>query len=200
MKDWRRPQLKKRRFLKAYRQYGADEVRPRLAEVVKGAEFWVALAVGAGLAGIGGDSPLHRLQAGQVDSAIITYAAIAFGFCLAGLTIAITLPDAAFATELATPENGKPPSRTAFSDLLFVFSWTAVTHWLVIVLSLLALPLLRPDAPLIGAESSVYHRFIVGLTVAATIYALLQFLITVITLSQVGNVYVQHIQRHDPDD
>jgi hypothetical protein len=58
---------------------------------------------------------------GDVTTGLIAYAAIALGFCVAGLTISLTLPDRDFASQLAfCKEKGEPTN--AYSDLLFVFS------------------------------------------------------------------------------
>jgi hypothetical protein len=60
---------------------------------------------------------------GEVLTIVLAYAATAFGFSVAGLTVALTLPDAAFVHELATKKpTGKFAELTrkpnAYSDLL----------------------------------------------------------------------------------
>jgi hypothetical protein len=64
---------------------------------------------------------------------LIAYASIALGFCVAGLTISLTLPDRDFASHLATLKC-PGQSTNSYSDLLFVFSWTAIAHWGVILM------------------------------------------------------------------
>jgi hypothetical protein len=60
---------------------------------------------------------------------LIAYASIALGFCIAGLTISLTFPDAKFTARMSELSGKTSP----YSDLLFVFSWTAIAHWCAVV-------------------------------------------------------------------
>ena len=78
-----------------------------------------------------------KVKVGEITGALLTYVAIAVGFALAGLTLALTLPDRGFARLLADKVLPKLPSKpNAYSDLLFVFSWTGLLLWMVIVLAI----------------------------------------------------------------
>jgi hypothetical protein len=57
---------------------------------------------------------------GDLTTGLIAYASIALGFCVAGLTISLTLPDRDFASPLATLKR-PGQSTNSYSDLLFCF-------------------------------------------------------------------------------
>jgi hypothetical protein len=139
---------------------------------------------------------------GEVLTIVLAYAAIAFGFSVAGLTVALTLPDAAFVHELATRKpTGKLAELTrkpnAYSDLLFVYSWTAAWHWVVLVLGFGELAIYGAGRRVAGSGIPPATQILDGLLVLATAYAVLQFLVTLITLSQVGNRYIERLKERD---
>jgi hypothetical protein len=114
------------------------------------------------------------------------------------------LPDDKFVYHLATadPKNERlrnhPRKPNAYSDLLFVYSWTALLHWLVIVFSFAMVFGLGFDHRLGGDHISALTRATDGLLVFLIAYASVQFVITLVTLSQVGRRYVRHLkQRSD---
>jgi hypothetical protein len=189
-------------MLRTVASYIRREVWPRRREIIWSTELLLALAVGAF---IGWQAPhlAASTKLGDLLTIILAYAAVAFGFCVAGLTVALTIPDAEFTRDLATR---KPPGfqfkrvkrePNAYSDLLFVFSWTAVAHWAVILVGLAALFTRGFDRIL--AHGDVATRTTDGILAFVVSYAILQFLITVITLSQVGNVYVARLRERDAE-
>jgi hypothetical protein len=137
---------------------------------------------------------------GDILTVVLAYAAVAFGFCLAGLTVALTLPDEKFVHKLATMEPSerqvikKSRAVNAYSDLLFVFSWTAVAHWLVISFGLFLLVACGAEHKLVAGSYGLNERLTLGVFSFFVVYALCQFLITLITLSQVGNHYVGELK------
>jgi hypothetical protein len=147
--------------------------------------------MGALVAFGGADDILAGVHTKEIAATLLTYAAIALGFCLAGLTLALTLPDRDFAKRLATSINKR--TTDAYSDLLFVFSWTAIAHW-VSVVSALLLILLWQDQPLIPSDVLPSRRFMVALVTILVAYSFFQFLITLITLSQVGRTYINSLK------
>jgi hypothetical protein len=131
-----------------------------------------------------------------VDIAVgyLGYAAIALGFCVGGMTIALTFPDREFITGLATFQI--PDKKgDALSSLLFVFSWTALVHWISLVVILAAVLIKgHQDQELLSA-TSIHSRVIIGTIVALCSYALMQFVITVLTLWQIGGLYIDGLKR-----
>lgn len=173
-------------------QYLREEALPRTADIFKGSEFWIAVIVGA-LCGIWGHLVIPpTTKVSDVCVALLTYAAIALGFSLAGLTLVLTLPNPNFVKELANtrPEKSKHDSYT---NLLFVFTWTAFAHWILILMSVVLLVISGSNLPVLPM---IYtrHQIMTGILAALSVYCLLQFLITLFTLSQVGRVNITLIR------
>lgn len=136
---------------------------------------------------------------GDVTTGLIAYAAIALGFCVAGLTISLTLPDHDFASQLAFRQDEGEPTN-AYSDLLFVFSWTAIAHWFALVSLFGILLFIESGTPLMPPGSSCVRIGSISLVSGICVYCLCQFLITLITLSQVGRVYITHLIKKHQDE
>ena len=118
-------------MLKAVYHYLANEVRPRWKSIVFSWETVISVAVGVWVFRCGGNIFRSFPRVINIATGLIAYAAIALGFCIAGLTISLTFPDSQFTQLLASPhKNGK---GNHYSDLIFVFSWTAFVHWLALV-------------------------------------------------------------------
>jgi hypothetical protein len=187
-------------MLKTLGAYISREAWPRKGEICSGGEFWFAAAAGA-LTGWFAPHLASDTSLGDALAIVLAYAAIAFGFSVAGLTVALTLPDGEFVRELATLEptgdklRGLKRRPNAYGDLLFVYSWTAILHWLVIALSFALVIAFGFDHRLGGRRIGEPTRAIDGLLVFLLTYAAIQFLYTVITLSQVGHHYIAKLRR-----
>jgi len=173
-------------------QYLRDEGVPRSRKIILSPESFIAIMVAIAFWRWGDRFFYQSPKIGDVATGLIAYASIALGFCVAGLTISLTLPDQDFATRLAVLKGDEEPTN-AYSDLLFVFSWTAIAHWLALIV-LFALTLFaESSSPLLPIGHSRLRGFFVSATACICAYCLCQFLITLITLSQVGNVYIKHL-------
>jgi hypothetical protein len=160
--------------------------------------LWLAIIIGVMIYRWAGHTALSRLKIGEITPALLTYGAIALGFSIAGLTLALTLPDREFAKRLADSVLPKlPPKQNAYSDLLFVFSWTAVLHWMVIIIALCSSVLVGQDQEILPQQAGVGHRLIVSFLVSAVVYSVCQFLVTVITLSEVGQTYIGDLRKRE---
>jgi hypothetical protein len=180
--------------IKALVWYGWREMVPRLGSIIFSGGMFISVAVGL-LAGVWGTQAIPATTTvGALSIAFLTYAAIALGFSLAGLTLALTLPNNDFVRLLCSKRAPKK-EHDSYSDLLFVFSWTAIVHWLLVVVSVMLVLLVNPAQPAFQVE---HHRLKAGLVSGLSVYCLLQFLITLITLSQVGTVYINHLQATPP--
>ena len=181
-------------------RYVSREAWPRRGEILRGGEFWIAVVAGA-IVGLIAPQLASDTKLGDALTIVLAYAAIAFGFSVAGLTVALTLPDAEFVRELATmkPKGAKLRSLerepNAYGDLLFVYSWTAILHWLVIMPAFLLVVIFGFDHRLGGTGISFATRLADCLLVFLLVYAAVQFLITVITLSQVGHHYIEKLKK-----
>ncbi len=170
--------------------YSCKTVFPRLPLILFSSDLWIAVAVGFIGAYWGSEVVPSTTTTAAISVAFLTYASIALGFSLAGLTLALTLPNDSFVKLLSstTPEKKRHDS---YSDLLFVFSWTAVIHWVFVMVTVGLVLFVKPEQP---AFETGRHRLISGLVTGFSVYCLLQFLITLFTLAQVGSVYIDHLQ------
>ena len=179
-------------MIRDLRSYLSDEAKPRIRKIIGGSELWIALACGILIGGWGDRFVGTDLKVGDIVSSLLAYSAIALGFCLSGLIIALTLPDREFAKLLAT-HRASASSPNSYSNLMFVFSWTAIAHW-VEVLGVLALLVFRgTEAQVFPLLSNWHHRLVIGAVGFVASYALFQFLIAVITLSMVGRLYIDRL-------
>lgn len=167
------------------------EVLPRKKGIVVSGDFFLALIGGIASGYWGASFVPSTTTVGSLAIALLTYAAIALGFTLAGLTLVLTLPNESFVKLLCF---SIPPKRNhdSYSDLLFIFSWTAVLHWLILLVSIGMLLFVNPQEPAFPFER---HRVVSGLATGLTVYGLLQFLVTLITLAHVGATYIKHLRK-----
>lgn len=173
-------------------QYFRDDGVPRLRKIFISPESLVAIVVAVAFLKWGDRMFSQSPKIADVTTGLIAYAAIALGFCVAGLTISLTLPDQDFATKLACLKDSDEPTN-AYSDLLFVFSWTAIAHWLALIVLFALTLFVEGSSPLLPIGHSRLRGVWIAATAGICAYCLCQFLITLITLSQVGNIYIRHL-------
>ncbi|SEC21774.1 hypothetical protein [Terriglobus roseus] len=179
--------------LKVLFSFYRKAVKERSSEILFTQETLISVVVG-GTIGLFGNR-LFPGSAKLLDIAVgfLGYAAIALGFCVGGMTIALTFPDREFMTDLATltiPER----RGNALENLLFVFSWTAVVHWSALAFLLVAILLHGHQDNQLLTTQSVISRLWISFIVFICCYALLQFVITVLTLWQVGGAYIGRLR------
>lgn len=178
--------------------YVQTEVGPRWRKIVTSSQLIASatIAVVSGVWGpIIGGGPL---ELGDVALSLLAYGAVSFGFSVASLTLVLAIPHARFSAWLAT--TGSKNDRSRYQDLLFVFSWTAVAHWLLIVIVLALLAVNGTDAPLVPVGSSTRLRVSVALLSFSTSHGVFQFLVALITLAQFGRVYVGYLAQAEERD
>ncbi len=176
-------------MLKPLGHYLRHEVRPRWRKIVLTWESLAASVVVIVLLGFGGRLFALYPKISDLTTGVIAYASIALGFCIAGLTISLTFPEPQFTIGLAAPSGRTSP----YSDLLFVFSWTAVVHWCAVLVMFLVILLTDGSGSLLPMGYSTTRVSAVALIAGLCVYCLFQFLITLITLSQVGSVYIKFL-------
>lgn len=179
-------------MLKPLFQYLRDDGVPRLRQIVISPESLIAVLVVFAFLKWGDHFFSQFPKIGDLTTGLIAYASIALGFCVAGLTISLTLPDQDFATKLACLKENNEPTN-AYSDLLFVFSWTAIAHWFALIVLFTLTLFTESTSSLLPSGHSCLRGWIVSLVGGICVYCLCQFLITLITLSQVGNTYIKHL-------
>jgi hypothetical protein len=135
--------------------------------------------------------PLDKIKIAGVTGAILSYASIAFGFCLTGMALSLTIPDRAFAIKMATTYVGdEKKGLSTYSDLIFIFSWAALAHLVAIALSLIPLFVVSTDASFQDLFASPASKGALCFYVGWLAYCVCRFAITILTLSQVGSVYL----------
>lgn len=169
------------------------EAAPRASDILWTQDTLLAVAIGIIFAAWGPGHLTRAPKASDLATAFVAYAAIALGFCVGGMTVALTLPDRDFVTKLAGVEL-KNRSGNALSGLLFVFTWTAVVHWAAIAAMLLFMLIDGGNAQSFVAGAGVRRRIFDGGIAALCSYALLQFLITVLTLAHVASLYISALK------
>jgi hypothetical protein len=186
-------------MIKPLYQYVRDEGLPRWRGIIVSPETGFSVLVCVLFFRWGWQWFASSPKVGDVTTGLIAYAAIALGFCVAGLTISLTLPDRDFASQLAFCKKEGEPTN-AYSDLLFVFSWTAIVHWFALVSLFCILLFIESSSPLIPPGSAIPRIAAISLVSGICVYCLCQFLITLITLSQVGRTYILHLIAKHQDE
>lgn len=125
-------------MIKPLLSYVKTGLLPRLGRILFQPQVLLSVVIGASCFHWGPSLAAAQLKASDVGGMILTYAAIAFGFCITGMALVLTLPSDRF---LKTLQNHKSDTKgqSSYLDLLFVFSWTAVCHWLLVVSAIAAI-------------------------------------------------------------
>jgi hypothetical protein len=178
-------------------QYAGEEIVPRWRRIIFQPQVIGALGLGVLTWRYGASWPVAGVKVGEATTMLLTYAAIAFGFCIAGMALVLTLPSETFVALLMKHKLGRN-SQSSYSDLLFVFSWTAIIHWTTVVLSIVAVCIGKSDRAMLNAWDGTGWRVLIALLASISSYALVQFLLTVITLSEVGRLYIRELSRRRP--
>jgi hypothetical protein len=174
----------------AMRQYSREEVLPRWRRIIWQPQVAFAVALVWFTSFYGAQLPAAGLKMSELTTIPLTYSAIAFGFCIAGMALVLTLPSEHFVSLLMKHRLGRN-TQNSYSDLLFVFSWTAIIHWIAVLMSIIAVCVRGGDRTVLTVDDGVAWRYFVGAIVGVSLYGLIQFLLTVITLSEVGRLYMK---------
>lgn len=191
------PRVFTKGLLTAFVGFWRREIGPRKRDIFLTQDFCLAALLAVAMAYWGPSTLTGAPKAADIATGFIAYASIALGFCVGGMTIALTLPDRAFVEKLAKLEI-ECKAGNALSGLLFVFTWTAVIHWLAIFSLLVALVFAGGDPRTFVADHGFARRIVIGAVTFLCTYALLRFLITVLTLAHVGLHYINELRKTDP--
>jgi hypothetical protein len=172
-------------MIKGVKYFVFEEIVPRAASLCRSSSLWLALAIGAmatcgKLMGLRSEGTVVGLA-----NVATTYAAISFGFCVSGLSLVLSCSRSSFTSRLVATRAEKAKFN-ALSDLIFVFSWTAIVHWVLLILAFVTTAFVDPGTKIVGGNASVVMLIGIGLGVALFSYAILEFLSVLITLSQFG--------------
>jgi hypothetical protein len=181
-------------MIKPVISYLGDEVAPRFRRVVWQPQVAIALGIGVLCFMCGRRWASSEIKLTDIAGLILTYAAIAFGFCITGMALVLTLPNDRFLKSLESHHLQKN-GPSSYSDLLFVFSWTAVCHWMLVVLCLAGIAIRGGSRAIIDQYDGRGWRLFISLFMVIGFYSLVQFLLTVITMSQVGRGYCRTLSE-----
>jgi hypothetical protein len=166
------------------------QVLARSYKIFVAADFFIALGVG-GIVGLFGRRWMSGVpKIGDVATILVAYTATVLGFLIAALAIAITHPSDSLVNTLAQTSLPGRKWSNAYSDLIFVFSWSAFVHWLQTVFIVTMVFTIRSEEPLIPIDPSCGRIMLAAALTASVTYCLLRFLVSLITIVQVGEVYI----------
>ena len=137
--------------------------------------------------------PLASLHIDALASAGLAYAALAFGACITGSVLVLTLPSTRQISEWATTaKQGNAHSR--LSDLLFVFTFSAMLQ--------LAVAMTCGFAFLLGGGGLVWpdnprptHVLLFALSTFVVLFSVQQLVAVVRTISTVGHAIIVGLNK-----
>lgn len=176
-------------MIKALLSFFRREFNPRWRRVVLSSQFIGSVAFVALFTSGVVRVPITAESASGLSGIVITYASIAFGFSLSTALVMLTLPRIQFLMFLRS-ESGSSKETSALEDLLFIFVWTGVVHWALIASTIVVWAGNGADNPLLPTVASWTERIWIGGWMGLGIYALAQFLVSIISLQQLGSVYI----------
>lgn len=180
-------------MLRTLKRFAFEEGAPRWKEIVFSSTPWLASAVGFVVSKHLINSA-DSISAHNFANASLTYSSIAFGFCVTAVTMCLAISDGVFVRKLVARKRKESCKHGAFSDLIFIFTWTAFMHIVLVATSLIALFRYKSTDPLFHPACRWWETGAAGAFVALQVYALMQFLTTVLTLSSVAKVYINHVE------
>jgi hypothetical protein len=164
------------------------QVWPRRESLLKDRHFWTSAVAAVILTAISWHLPLRRVPISTIALAALSYSAISFGACVTGTVLALTLPSAPQRRLWATT-GGAGSSFTHMSELLFVFTWSAVCQLAVVIAGACAY-VLGGNGIVGPADPSWTDVILVGAFLFVAMYAVLHLFTVVGTLSQLGAVSI----------
>lgn len=167
-------------------RYWRGQVWPRRGEYFTRRRLGLPLMVGLGLGFL---VPL----VGTVDVPIkdlagvgINYAALSFGACITGAVLAIGLPSESRVRRWAARRD-PITDLSSYSDLVFALTWSAMAQLQLLAVSILSV-VVGQDVDVVPPSAWVTHRTLLGLAIFSFLYAVIQLLTLVSTISQLGNL------------
>lgn len=176
-------------FTRDHLRYWRGQVGPRLAAAFLNRRSAAALVLAAMSTVAISHAPSRRLEIQDLASAGLSYAALSFGACITGAVLVLTLPSRqqiAFWAQSKVRESAK---HSNLSDLLFIFTFSAILQLAVAVVCGLAF-LLGGDLPLWPSSPLLTHVALLLLALIIVFYSFAQLLVVVYTISQIGAVLI----------
>jgi len=123
----------------------------------------------------------------ELTQAALAYGSTSFGFAITIYTLALTLPQPETVRLLsAHREEGEPTD--AYRKLLFIFSWTAISQGILVLLAFIGRLALPASESVSRSGLNVRRDALLWLLTFALAYAVLQFLNAVLAVAQLGRI------------
>ena len=172
----------------------SGQVRPRWRQISSRPRVAVVVLLGVAIGCAAPHMPLGRVRVTDLATAGLAFSALSFGACITGAVLALTLPAQENSDWITYTEEGHRHSY--YSDLIFVFTWSAAAQIGVVVVSAVAL-IAGGDNNAAPPGSWTSNRVLVGLAATIFFYALAQLWTVIETISQLGFVRISTFARHD---
>lgn len=176
-------------MIDSFLSYTRKDIFPRYQRVIFTSHPWIA-AVASLLFASGYVKTSSGLKYYDVINLLVTYDTVVMGFCVTAITICFTFSKRFSSVLCKSRDSGS--GFSAFEDLIFVFSWTAIIHLFSIVISFFAIifygnfPMNFPAGVLFELKVFIFSFF--------HIYSFLQFFVAVITVHQVAMIYAMVVK------
>jgi hypothetical protein len=166
--------------------YWRGQVWPRRRQLLTDRTLILAICGGALLTALAWHQPLGKAKISDLAGAELAFASISFGACVTGAVLALTLSPRDRISEWAGIVL--PGKRfSIYSDLMFVFTWSAVSQLGVIVAAGLGF-FLGGDGSIGPSRPRWSHIALLSLNCTIIIYALAQLFTIIATISQLAVV------------
>jgi len=143
---------------------------------------------------------LERVMSESVVAQMVNYNFMAFGFTIAALTITFAVPTTRFQEYMferaaRNPEKGQGP----WEDALFIMAWNGFVHFVGLATAVFALANCfnssSGDVKSVFAFDGSPNTLIFGVFIALQLYAVSQFLMTLLSSYFFCASYVRHSRR-----
>lgn len=160
------------------------QVVPRIGRLLKDWPPWLACGVAFAASVAIGHLPVGSMSISSVVTAGFTFASIALGACVAAIVLSLGLPGTERLRRWSLLD-GATQGKSALSDLIFFLVWAALSQISLISACVVALTL-GGDLPVAPRSDFGWHRIGIFCGVFIFCYALLQLIVVIRTLSEIG--------------
>lgn len=127
-----------------------------------------------------------------IANVFLTYDTVVFGFTPTALAVALAIPNSDFLQFVSSPA-GK--GSTPFRDFVFALTWNGVMHAISFAIVLISLFMFKEDFVFQPASMSIGAKSFFAILFGVQFYSAFQFIVTLITLWQISDLYVNFISR-----
>lgn len=174
------------------------QVWPRRRELLRSKSFWLALVIAPIATMLVFQSPGGSIPISEAASAGLTFSSISFGACFSATLLAIGLPGAQRIKNWSTA-SGSVDGKSVLSDLIFVLVWAALSQVALVITCSLAL-IMGGNIPTAPLSPLLTHTLLLSISLFVFIYAILELLIVVQTISQIGVVIIAEENRRHKEE